>query len=69
MRLRGLLIAFLALSSAWAKDWPQMRDEADKGLPPWIQYYNRLKGEPRLGPFDQHLDEPESLNVQLRRSD
>ena len=65
MRLQGLLIAFLALSSAWAKDWPRMRDEADKGLPPWIQYYNRLKGEPKLGPFDQHLSEPESLNVRL----
>jgi hypothetical protein len=42
-----------------------MRDEADKGLPPWIQYYNRLKGEPKLGPFDQHLSEPESLNVKM----
>ena len=42
-----------------------MRDEADKGLPPWIQYYDRLKGEPKLGPLDQHLSEPESLNVRL----
>jgi hypothetical protein len=65
MKLRGLIIAFLALSAVWAKDWPAMRDEADKGLPPWIQYYNRLKGEPKLGPFDQHLSEPESLNVRL----
>jgi len=65
MKLQGLLIAFLVLSAAWAKDWPAMREEADKGLPPWIQYYNRLKGEPKLGPFDQHLSEPESLNVRL----
>jgi hypothetical protein len=49
-----------------------MRDEADRGLPPWIQYYNRLKGEPRLGPFDrqpgpfrQNLTEPESLNCRM----
>jgi hypothetical protein len=65
MRLRVLFIALLALSAVWAKDWPQMRDEADKGLPPWIQYYDRLKGEPKLGPFDQHLDAPESLNCRL----
>jgi hypothetical protein len=50
---------------ALARDWPQMRDEADKGLPPWIQYYDRLKGEPKLGPLCQHLSEPESLNVKL----
>jgi hypothetical protein len=65
MKLRGLIIAILALSATWAKDWPEMRAEADRGLPPWIQYYNRLKGEPKLGPFDQHLSEPESLNVRL----
>ena len=37
VRLRGLFTALLALSAVWARDWPQMRDEADKGLPPWIQ--------------------------------
>jgi hypothetical protein len=55
-------------ASTWASgppSWPTMREDADKGLPPWIQYYNRLKGEPKLGPFDQHLSEPESLNVRL----
>ena len=57
---------------ALARDWPHVRDEADKGLPPWIQYSNRLKGEPRLGqfcqqpgPFRQNLSVPESLNVKL----
>ena len=63
-----MLLTLGAMAQAAAKDWPAMRDEADKGLPPWIQYYNRLKGEPRLGPFDQHLSEPESLNVRLRRA-
>jgi hypothetical protein len=38
-------------------------DEADRNLPPWIQYYNRLKGQPRLSPWQQ--DEPESLNVRM----
>ncbi len=66
MKRIGLLMLFLGLVGVGqAKDWPQMRDEADKGLPPWIQYYDRLKGEPKLGPFDQHLSEPESLNVRL----
>ena len=66
MKRIGLLILFWGLVGVGlAKDWPAMRDEADRGLPPWIQYYNRLKGEPRLGPFDQHLSEPESLNVRL----
>jgi hypothetical protein len=48
-----------------AKDWPEMREEADRGLPPWIQYYNRVKGEPKLGLFDRHLEEPESSGVKL----
>ncbi len=66
MKRIGLLLVLGVLSSiGWARDWPAMRDEADRGLPPWIQYYNRLKGEPRLGPFDQHLSEPESLNVKM----
>jgi hypothetical protein len=60
-----VLLVVSAIGGLRARDWPQMRDEADKGLPPWIQYYNRLKGEPKLGPFDQHLSEPESLNVRL----
>jgi hypothetical protein len=42
-----------------------MREEAGKGLPPRIQYYNRLKGEPKLVSFFPSLDEPESLNVRL----
>jgi len=66
MKRIGLLMLMWGLVGVGlAKDWPQMRDEADKGLPPWIQYYDRLKGEPRLGPFCQHLSEPESLNVRL----
>jgi hypothetical protein len=66
MKRIGLLMLLSTLTGvALARDWPQMRDEADKGLPPWIQYYDRLKGEPKLGPLDQHLSEPESLNVKL----
>ncbi len=61
----AVLLVASTIGGLKAKDWPQMRDEADKGLPPWIQYYDRLKGEPKLGPFDQHLSEPESLNVRL----
>jgi len=68
MRTKTVLVILLmlcAVAQAGVKDWPAMREEADKGLPPRMQYYNRLKGEPRLGPFDQHLSEPESLNVRL----
>jgi hypothetical protein len=68
MQTKTVLVILLmlgAMAQAGARDWPAMREEADKGLPPWIQYYNRLKGEPKLGPFDQHLSEPESLNVRL----
>ena len=66
MQTKTVLVILLLLGTlGLAKDWPAMREEADRGLPPRIQYYNRLKGEPRLGPFDQHLSEPESLNVRL----
>jgi len=66
MKRIGLLMLFWGLVGiGLAKDWPAMREEADRGLPPNMQYCDRLKGEPKLGPFDQHLDEPESLNVRL----
>jgi len=66
MRIKTVLAILLMLGTmGLAKDWPAMREEADRGLPPWIQYYNRLKGEPKLGPFYQSLSEPESLNVRL----
>jgi hypothetical protein len=73
MKRTGLLLLFWGLAGiALASDWPGMREEADRGLPPRMQYYNRLKGEPMPGPFGQHaqpfrqnLSEPESLNVRL----
>jgi len=64
MKMRLLAITICALSAVgWARDWRAMREEADRNLPPWIQYYNRLKGQPKLSPWQQ--DEPESLNVRL----
>jgi hypothetical protein len=66
MRIRDVAFIVVAVCAVcWAREWREMREEADKGLPPWIQYYNWLKGEPKLGPFCQHLSEPESLNVRL----
>jgi hypothetical protein len=38
MKRIGLRALFWGLVGVGlARDWPQMRDEADKGLPPWIQ--------------------------------
>ena len=66
MRIRDAVFIVVAVCTVgWARDWRDMREEAGKGLPPRIQYYNRLKGEPKLVSFFPTLDEPESLNVRL----
>jgi hypothetical protein len=66
MKAKAVFALLLTVSTlAWARDWRDMREEAGKGLPPRIQYYNRLKGEPKLVSFFPSLDEPESLNVRL----
>jgi hypothetical protein len=62
----GLLMLLWGLAGVGhTGSWREMREEAGKGLPPRIQYYNRLKGEPKLVSFFPSLDEPESLNVRL----
>jgi hypothetical protein len=64
-RILLLLVIGVVSDSAIAASWRDMREEAGKGLPPRIQYYNRLKGEPKLVSLFPSLDEPESLNVRL----
>jgi hypothetical protein len=59
MRKTSIAVVFLGLMALGRahESWID-RDEADKDLPPWIQYYNKLKGSPKLLPWQQ--DEPDA---------
>jgi len=60
--MHRLWLVLLVLSAgAQGRELRPGWDEADKSLPPWVQYYNKLKGRFKF-PFEMP-DDPESLNV------
>ena len=64
MKMKNLAVVLLMLSATgWARDWRQMRDEADRNLPPNVKWYleQREKKDWFLqdGPFGDHGRLPE----------